>query len=62
MRGLSERFAYQLDDGGLDGQAQLARYDGGECRCSWRSVGLLPEKDDFFENVWRSYWGNGNIF
>ena len=40
---------------------QEAVYQNGACEISWRPVRPIPEDDDFFENVWRSYRENGNI-
>ncbi|SDD46072.1 Succinate dehydrogenase/fumarate reductase, flavoprotein subunit [Sanguibacter gelidistatuariae] len=34
----------------------------GECSFTWRPVRPIPEDDDFFENVWRTYRENQNIF
>ena len=31
------------------------------CRTAWRAPRPIPEDDDFFENVWRSYRETGNI-
>ncbi len=58
---LPELFACQMDEGELDGQVQLAQYGREGCRYTWRDVRPLPEKDDFFENVWRSFRENGNV-
>ena len=58
---LPDLFACCLDGGGMDGQVQLAQYGCEECRYTWRPVRPLPEEDNFFENVWRSYRENGNI-
>ncbi len=33
-----------------------------DCACSWRPVRPIPEDDDFFENVWRSWRENGNVY
>ena len=33
----------------------------GTCRTAWRTPRPIPEDDDFFENVWRSYRETGNI-
>ena len=29
--------------------------------CTWRTVRPIPQTDDFFENVWRSYRETGNV-
>lgn len=36
-------------------------YEDGTCRFAWRTPRPLPQEDDFFENVWRSYRENQNI-
>ena len=35
---------------------------GLDCGCTWREVRPIPEDDDFFENVWRGYRENGNVY
>lgn len=35
---------------------------GLECACTWRPVRPIPQDDDFFENVWRGYRENGNVY
>ena len=30
--------------------------------CRWRPVRPIPKDDDFFENVWRGYRENGNVY
>jgi hypothetical protein len=60
--GLPDMFRFKLDDGSMGKKIQEAAYSGGTCSCSWRPVRPIPEDDDFFENVWRSYRDNGNIF
>ena len=52
-------FEGQCVDGA--GRVQLAKYRGGVCEYSWRGVRPIPEDDDFFENVWRSFRETGNI-
>ena len=37
-------------------------FEDGTCRTSWRAPRPIPEDDDFFENVWRSYRETGNIY
>lgn len=41
---------------------QEVSLDGLSCNCTWRSVRPIPEDDDFFENVWRGYRENGNVY
>lgn len=41
---------------------QEARLLGGECRFSRRAPREIPPEDDFFENVWKTYMENGNVY
>ena len=41
---------------------QTVHYKNGEFTVSWRSVRPIPENDGFFENVWRAYRENKNIY
>lgn len=59
---LPAAFCYQLDDGGRGALVQEASYQNGGCTFQWRKVRPLPEEDDFFENVWRSFRENGNVY
>jgi hypothetical protein len=59
---LDERFRFVLDQGDLGRMVQEVTYRHGECVFEWRPVRPLPEDDDFFENVWRGFRGNGNIY
>ena len=36
-------------------------FEDGTCKTDWRAPRPIPEDDDFFENVWRSYRETGNI-
>ena len=36
-------------------------FEDGTCKTDWRAPRPIPEDDDFFENVWRSYSETGNI-
>lgn len=60
---LPEIFRFVLDDGRYADQTQEVRLHAATltCSCNWRRVRPMPQKDDFFENVWRSYRENGNI-
>ena len=57
-------FCYLSDEGALDTMTQTLDYDAAAmaCRASWREVRPLPEGGGFFENVWRSYRENGNVY
>lgn len=59
---LPDIFRYTLDDGSRGNMVQEVLYKNGICEFNWRKVRDIPEDDDFFENVWRSYRENGNIF
>lgn len=61
-QGLPELFRYRLDDGSQGNLVQLARYGDGKFTYRWRPVRPLPQNDDFFENVWREFRENGNIY
>lgn len=37
-------------------------FEDGTCCTAWRAPRPIPENDDFFENVWRSYRETGNIY
>ncbi|MBT1175993.1 FAD-binding protein [Bifidobacterium callimiconis] len=65
---MEDIFRFKLDGGAFNGEVQETsfRQDGegkaaGSVNCSWRPVHQIPEDDDFFENVWRSYRETGNI-
>lgn len=59
--GMEEIFRLIPDDGGTVKLVQEVSVDGTECHISWREVRPIPEADDFFETVWRSYRENRNI-
>ena len=58
---LPDTFAFTLDDGARGNLVQEALYTPEGVRFHWREVRPIPEDDDFFENVWRSYRETGNI-
>jgi succinate dehydrogenase/fumarate reductase flavoprotein subunit len=59
--GVPEEFRTLIDDGEPGAFIQEIRYGDGRCGVVWRPVRPIPEKDDFFENVWRSYRETGNV-
>ena len=59
---LPEEFAFCLDDGGLGKMVQEATFKDGRTEFCWREVRPIPRDDDFFENVWRGYRENGNVW
>ena len=60
--GLNELFRFTEDDGNTVGRVQQVKIENGECVITWRNVRPLPSDDDFFENVWRVYRENKNIY
>ena len=57
---LPDTFTFALDDT----EAPLIQelwFEDDTCRTDWRAPRPIPEDDDFFENVWRSYRETGNI-
>ena len=57
---LPDTFTFALDET----EAPLIQelwFEAGTCRTAWRTPRPIPEDDDFFENVWRSYREIGNI-
>jgi len=60
---LPDIFKFTLDDGTRGDRVQeVVTYANGNCEFSWRKVREIPKDDDFFENVWRSYRENGNLY
>ena len=59
---MEETFRFTLNAGSVSGRIleTVPTQDG--FVCSWRPVRPIPEDDDFFENVWRSYRENGNVY
>ena len=58
---LPEEFTFTLDDGTEGAVLQEAAWVDAACRFEWRTARPIPEEDDFFENVWRSYREDQNI-
>ena len=58
---LPEIFRFTLDDGSGAGTVQQIYFCDGACSAVRRPVRPIPQEDDFFENVWRSFRENGNI-
>lgn len=59
---LPEIFKFTLDDGSRGDLVQEVKYAEGKCSFNWRKVRPIPKEDDFFENIWRSYRLNGNVY
>ena len=58
---LPDTFTFALDET-ENPLVQELWYEDGVCRTAWRAPRPIPEDDDFFENVWRSYRETGNIY
>ncbi|WP_310579536.1 FAD-binding protein [Lacrimispora sp.] len=59
---LPEEFTFCLDDGGSADLIQEVSYRNGKAQFEWRKVRTIPEDDNFFENVWRQFRENQNIY
>ena len=59
---LPEEFTYLTDDGSRKDLVQETMYKNGCVSFNWRNVRPIPENDDFFENVWRDYRKNKNVY
>ena len=58
---LPDTFTFALDET----EAPLIQelwFEDCTCKTDWRAPRPIPEDDDFFENVWRSYRQTGNIY
>ena len=51
-----------VDDGSRGELIQEISWKDGRCDAVWRTVHPIPEDDDFFENVWRTYRENQNVY
>ena len=61
-QGLEELFRFRLDATGTNGSIQQVQLNGDKADITWRPVRPMPACDDFFENVWRQYRENKNIY
>jgi succinate dehydrogenase/fumarate reductase flavoprotein subunit len=59
---LTEEFSFCLDDGSRGDMVQEAVYGETGVKFNWRKIRPIPTEDDFFENVWRGYRQNKNVF
>lgn len=60
--GLEEIFRFTGEKGDARKKVQETVLINGKFKSSWRDVRPIPADDDFFENVWRSYRENKNIY
>lgn len=60
---LPEMFRFSLDDHSKGNIVQTVSLDKtGNCTFNWRPVRSMPDEDSFFENIWRSFRENGNVY
>jgi hypothetical protein len=59
---LPEIFRFSLEDGLGDVVQESDWSGGGDPRFEWRPVRPIPEDDEFFENVWRHYRDDKNVY
>lgn len=59
---LDDVFKFIMQDSSEFDMVQEVYLENDEVKGLWRKVRPIPEKDDFFENVWREYNKNKNIF
>ena len=61
-QGLEEIFRFSEENGNSRNRVQETCLCGDKFVCNWRNVRPIPQNDDFFENVWRKYRENKNIY
>lgn len=61
-KSLPEIFRFSLDNGKHSKLIQEVAYKNGKCSFKWREVRKIPHRDDFFENVWKKYRRNKNVY
>jgi len=59
---LPDVFTFVLDGGSGGDFVQETKYSDSECISTWRTVRPMPDDDIFFENVWREFRNNKNIW
>ncbi len=59
---LPDLFKFKLDDQKLRDMVMEITYNEDKIISAWRKVRPIPNTDDFFENIWREYRENQNIF
>lgn len=60
--GLEEQFRFMKEDCERRKSIQMTRKGENGFECYFRAVRPIPDDDSFFENVWRSYRENSNIY
>lgn len=61
-KGLEEMFRFVAEKGNTRDKVQETFLTENGFTCSLRPVRPIPQDDDFFENVWRVYRENGNVY
>ena len=61
-RGLEECFRFISEPRAFADRVQQGKLKDGIVSFQWRAVRPIPENNDFFENIWRTYRENGNVF
>lgn len=59
---LAEIFRFEADNGEHNNEVRIARYKDFECEFFTRNVRPVPEGGGFFENVWKDFRENGNVY
>lgn len=59
---LPEGFRFRLDNRAFAGRVQEVSWNDGCPSVQWRPVHPIPNDDLFFENVWRTYRENENVY
>ena len=60
--GLEEMFRFSEENGNTRAKVQETVILGNEFKCCWRDVRPIPKNSNFFENIWRGYRENKNIY
>ncbi len=60
--GLEEIFRFTPETAPTGGRIQQLRRKDGRFEITWRDVRPMPSEEDFFENVWRRYQRDKNVY
>jgi len=60
--GLEDCFRFRPENSRVSDQIQTVRRTDDVWSVCWRPVRPIPQDDDFFENIWRQYRENQNIY
>ena len=60
--GLEEKFRFTEENGNTRNKVQETVLTENGIESHWRDVRPIPLNNDFFENVWRQYRENKNVF